>query len=67
MDREKVLAEEHRLDVAREFMRSNMTRLQSAGYLPIEIDDLAESIDRLIAAHVARSLRVHCDADHNGD
>lgn len=59
--------EEHALSIARELMRSNLVRLQVAGYWPKELDDLTASIDGLVRARVALALRVHCDADHDCD
>lgn len=59
--------QEHALDTARERMRSNLVRLQAAGYWPVELDELAASVDNLVSARVALALRVHCDADHDFD
>lgn len=52
---------------AHERLRSNLERLRAGpgGYLPIELDDLAASIDNLINARVARAMDIHEDADHD--
>lgn len=62
-----LLPEDRALDVARERLRSSLVRLQYAGLWPIELDELATSIELLASARVGRALAIHCDADHDDD
>lgn len=54
---------------SRERLRSNLERLRAGpgGYLPRELDELAESIDNMINARISRALQIHEDADHDVD
>jgi GTP1/Obg family GTP-binding protein len=46
---------------ARDSLRGQLHRI---GARANEIDDLLSSFDGLIRAQVARSMQIHCDADH---